>query len=93
MVTTESPSDLPTGGLCLVFSLGLCLSLNLQCLDSSSSGCLICAQNKKPGKRWAGVGQIIDYLTTDTSQVYVESHVLSVMIDPYSKTLQHLTLQ
>ncbi len=90
--TTESPSDLPTGGLSLAFTLGFCLtvclplSLHLQYLGSPSQGGLICAENKKPGKTWAGVGLIIDYLTIGTSLVYIESIVLSLVIDLDSNT-------
>lgn len=59
--STERPSDLPTGSLSLLslwVSVWLSVSscLHLQYLDSPSQGCLICAENKKPGKSSADVG-------------------------------------
>lgn len=59
--STERPSDLPTGSLSLLslwVSVWLSVSrcLYLQYLDSPYQGCLICAENKKPGKTSADVG-------------------------------------
>lgn len=92
--TAVSPSDLLTSGLALAFSLGLCLSptvclplsLHLQYLGSVSQGCLICTENKKPGKTCAGERLIIDYLTKVTSWVYIENLLPSIMIDLYNNT-------